>query len=283
VASPAGEFLLEVGFEEMPAPWLPGLGDQLGRRFAEAAGREFLAPRDVQVFHTPRRLVLGAQVLVQQADRSEEVWGPAGKIAKDSSGSWTKAAEGFAKKNGTTVDHLEIVLRGTRGIGGGMPAAALTEPSEEYVRFIRPVVGRTSIAVLPSVVSECLRALAFPKRMTWDAWLEDGKGAFPFGRPIRWLILMLDGTVIPFVIYEMVAGGKGKARVASGPATLGHRFLPRGSAGKPQTVRSLQELRKTLRANFVLLDPTERSARIDQGLANRATNMLVPDVGKLNL
>jgi len=85
--------------------------------------------------------------------------------------------------------------------------------------------------------------------------------------------------VIPFVIYELDAGAKGKARVASGPATLGHRFLPQGSAGKPQTIRSLAELQETLRSRFVLLDPDDRQARIHQQLEQIAGPGLIQDHG----
>ena len=97
MAERSGELLIEIGFEEMPAPWLPGLAEQLGRRFTEAAGREFLEPKDIQVFQTPRRLVLGGHVLVRQADREEPVWGPSLKAAKDAAGftsSWSAAELG---------------------------------------------------------------------------------------------------------------------------------------------------------------------------------------------
>jgi glycyl-tRNA synthetase beta chain len=256
------EFLLEVGFEEMPAPWLPGLAEQLGKRFEEAAGREWLQPKGPLVLHTPRRLVLRAEVLARQADREEQVWGPSLKVAKDASGKWTGAAQGFAKKNGVGVEAL--------GEGVKDPA----KPADRYLLFLRKTAGRAAAEVLPGVLAATLRALNFPKRMSWDAWLEDGKGAFPFGRPIRWLVALLDGTVIPFVIHELENGAKGKARVASGPATLGHRFLPKGAANRPQPVRSFAELGQALRASFVLLDPTERTARIDEGLAKVGGDLL---------
>jgi glycyl-tRNA synthetase beta chain len=255
VAERTGELLLEIGFEEMPAPWLRGLADQAVQRFGEAAERERLEPRDLQVFWTPRRLVLGGRVLSRQVDREETIWGPSLKVAKDAAGKWTGAAQGFAKKNGVTAD----VLRE----GAKDPA----KPDERYLLFVKKIAGRAAGEVLPAIVASTLRALGFPKRMAWDAWIDDGKGAFPFGRPIRWLVLMLDGTVVPFVIYELEGGAKGKARVASGPATLGHRFLPKGAAGQAQTVRSLADLREALRRNYVLLDPAERLSRIDEGLS----------------
>ena len=100
------ELLIEIGFEEMPAPWLPGLAEQLRTRFVDAAAREFLEAKDASVAWTPRRLVLRADLPARQADREEPVWGPALKVAKDAAGAWTPAAQGFAKKNGVAVEEL---------------------------------------------------------------------------------------------------------------------------------------------------------------------------------
>src|SRR5260221_3637241 len=122
----------------MPAAWLPGLADQLRLRFTEAAGREFLEPKDVQVFQTPRRLVLGGYVPVRQADREEPVWGPSLKVAKDAAGKWTGAAQGFAKKNGVAVE----------GLGDGVKDPS--KPEERYLLFTRKTAGRAASEVLPA-------------------------------------------------------------------------------------------------------------------------------------
>jgi len=249
------ELLLEIGFEEMPAPWLPGLAEQLRARFLEAAGREFLEAQGAAVCHTPRRLVLRADVPARQPDREEPVWGPALKVAKDPAGKWTGAAQGFAKKNAVAVEDL--------GEGAKDPA----KPGEIHLLHVRKVAGRPTPEVLPGLLASVLRALAFPKRMSWDAWLEDGRGAFPFGRPIRWLVLLLDGEVVPFAIHACDGGAKGAVVVESGRATRGHRFLPKGSGGRPVEVRSFAELERALRERFVILDPAARRARIDEGLA----------------
>lgn len=268
------EFLLEVGFEEMPARWLPGLADQLGRRFAEAAGRARLDPKEtVETFWTPRRLVLRADLVARQADSEERVWGPALPIAQDVQGKWLPPALGFAKKQGRSIEDLQI----------GDKGQPLPLPPTLYIYVDKKTLGESASDVVPALIAEVLRGLTFPKRMNWDAWIDDGKGAFAFGRPIRWLVALLGGTVIPFMISELENGAKGKARVAAGPATLGHRFLPKGTANKPLTVRSFAELREALRRNFVLLDPAERAARIEDGLTQVSTNMLVRDVNELRV
>jgi len=258
------ELLIEVGFEEMPAPWLKELGVQLAAKFAEIAGREFLEPTGAQAFWTPRRLVLRASILGRQPDREEPVWGPSLKVAKDASGKWTGAAQGFAKKNGVSVESLQEGVKD--------PA----KPEERYLVFARKTPGRPAGEILPGVIAATMRGLSFPKRMSWDAWLDDGKGAFPFGRPIRWLMLLLDGTVVPLVIYETVAGAKGRALVTGGPATFGHRFLPKGAAGRPiGPIRSFEDLQRRLEEALVLLDPADRRARIDAGLKSLVGGDLV--------
>jgi len=253
------ELLLEIGFEEMPAPWLPGLADQLRTRFVESAARESLDAKDAVVDHTPRRLVLRADVPGRQPDREEPVWGPSLKVAKDATGTWTAAALGFAKKNAVAVEAL------TEGFKD--PA----KPGERNLLYVRKVAGRPTVQVLPGLLAGVLRALAFPKRMSWDAWLEDGKGAFPFGRPVRWLVFLLDGEVVPFAIHVLRDGAPGPAVVESGRETRGHRFLPRGSGGRPAEIRSFAELDRVLRERFVMLASEERASRIGDQLRAAAS------------
>src|SRR4029450_6753460 len=85
------EFLLEIGVEEMPASWLPGLTEQMRQRFSDLAQAALLVPERVQSFSTPRRLVVTGQIVARQADREETVWGPSLKVARDASGAWTGA------------------------------------------------------------------------------------------------------------------------------------------------------------------------------------------------
>jgi glycyl-tRNA synthetase beta chain len=194
-----------------------------------------------------------AEVVARQADSEEQVWGPALKVARDQGGAWTKAAEGFAKKCGVPVESLT--------------SAAKAPGAEPNLLFVRRVEGRPTRDVLPATLSSWLRALTFPKRMSWDAWIEDGKGAFPFGRPIRWLVVLLAGEVVPFQVHGAVAGAKGPVVVESGRVTHGHRFLPKGKAGGPLAVSSFPDLQSRLREHFVILDLREREARLRQGVS----------------
>jgi glycyl-tRNA synthetase beta chain len=261
------ELLVEIGFEEMPAPWLPGLAEQMRARFLEASARESLDAKDAAVAYTPRRLVLRADVPARQPDREEPVWGPSLKVAKDAAGKWTPAALGFAKKNAVGVEEL------TEGVKD--PA----KPGERNLLHVRKVAGRATGEVLPGLLAAVLRAVAFPKRMSWDAWLDDGKGAFPFGRPIRWIVFLLDGAVVPFAIHALRDGAKGPPIVESGRETRGHRFLPTGSGGRPVEVRSFAELETALRERFVMLASEERASRIGEQLRAAASGGTLHDHG----
>ena len=261
------ELLVEIGVEEMPAPWLPGLASQLRSGFTQVAGKGHLAPEAVETCWTPRRLVLRANVSEGQPEREEKVWGPSLKVARDGEGKWTGAAQGFARKNGVEVDALQEVPRNPK------------KPEETHLLFVRTIAGSPAGEVLPELLAGTLRGLSFPKKMSWDAWLEDGRGAFPFGRPIRWMIVLLDGKVVPFTIHGLEDGGPGAPIVESGSTTRGHRFLPRELAGQPLKVTSFADLKEGLRQRFVMIDPDERQERVDAGLRDAAGGVEVDDHG----
>jgi glycyl-tRNA synthetase beta chain len=259
--SSVSEFLLEIGCEEIPAAWfIPpvDLRQGLASGFISLARQERIEKESPTVFSTPRRLGLHAEVLSRQEDRSSTVWGPSLLAARDKEGGWSKAALGFASKVGVPPEQLR---EGPKD---------LSKPAERYLSFEKREQGRSAAELLPGLVAALLRRLAFPKRMSWDAWLEDGKGAFPFGRPIRWILALLDGEVIPFEIYALSSGSRGERILKSGALTIGHRFLPRGQGGSPFPVRSFRELQSSLRANFVMIDPAERDQRVAEGLKAQA-------------
>jgi glycyl-tRNA synthetase beta chain len=240
------ELLWEVGCEEIPASWLPALLTEIRDRVAKELASLDLAPKKVDSFGTPRRLVVHVPELSErQKDRVDQVTGPPLKIARDADGAWSKAALGFAAKNGIAPEELFIV----------------STPKGEYLGFERKTRGKKTVGLLPGVMAATLRGLAFPKFMNWDASLADGKGAFAFGRPIRWMVSLYGGKVVPFAIA--VAGSP---PVESGRKTRGHRFLgPRGEkAGTPFAVSSFEELDSRLRKHFVILDPEERRRRLSK-------------------
>src|SRR5579875_2737529 len=110
------DFLFEIGLEEVPARMIAGAEAELLRRTVALLGREGLLEDGVNLdsdgvksYSTPRRLALLVRgVKAQQSDMTEELVGPAVKIAfKD--GKPGPAAEAFARKNGISVDALKTI------------------------------------------------------------------------------------------------------------------------------------------------------------------------------
>src|SRR5213079_2829044 len=141
-------------------------------------------------------------------------------------------------------------------------------PKGKYLTYLRKLRGRATVDVLPEVLGVLLRELTFPKPMHWDAQLGDGKGELLFGRPIRWLLFLYGGRVVPFTIGRAAnAAGPSVQDVESGALTYGHRFLATsGRAGRSIKVRSFDEYQARLAEHFVVLAHTERRDRIARDL-----------------
>ena len=255
------ELLLELGVEEMPASWLPGLTTQLAERLrARLIDEGFPLKVGVEAHATPRRLAAALPELIdRQEDRDETVMGPPVSASFDADGHPTNAALGFARKLGADFDALVQV----------------DTPRGKYLSYPRRIRGRATVDVLPDVLAKLLRDLTFPKQMHWDAQLEDGKGNFVFGRPIRWLLFLYGGRVVPFTIARSANASSPRVQdVTSGAVTYGHRFLAStGRAGRAIKVRSFDEYRKKLTENFVLLPRIERKDRIVRELDTQARRL----------
>src|SRR4051812_47338680 len=255
------ELLLEIGCEELPASWLPGLTNQLGEVVITQLKEHRLAPEaPAETYSTPRRLTVRIGRLAErQTDLEEVLNGPPLSAAFKEDGSPTPAAVGFAAKNNTEVALLERVET-AKGI---------------YLAFRKKQRGKTAVDVLPSVLGGTLRGLTFPKLMHWDAMLEDGKGELLFGRPIRWLLFTYGGRVVPYSIARTPGAQSGSVQdVTTGAVTYGHRFLTTsGRAGRAIKVRSFDEYRARLLENFVILERAERHNKIARELDAKAQRL----------
>jgi glycyl-tRNA synthetase beta chain len=255
------ELLIELGCEEIPASWLPPLTAQIGHATAARMKEIRLeAEAPVETFSTPRRLTVRvAHIADRQADLEELLMGPPVAAAFRPDGEATPAAAGFARKNGVEVPDLERVQT----------------PKGVYLAFRKKVRGKPAIDVLPDVLTGVLRDLTFPKQMHWDAQLDDGRGELLFGRPIRWILFLYGGRVVPFVIGRLEAAQTGVVQdVRSGAVTYGHRFLATsGRAGRAIKVRSFDEYRAKLLENFVVIEREERHAKIARELDAHARRL----------
>jgi glycyl-tRNA synthetase beta chain len=255
------ELLLELGCEEIPAGWLPALTNQVGEVVLQQLQDHRLAPEaPVETYSTPRRLTVRiARLSERQTDLEELVNGPPVSAAFKPDGTPTPAATGFAAKNGVEVPALERV----------------ETPKGVYLAFRRKQRGRAAVDVLPGVLAGTLRGLAFPKSMHWDALLEDGRGELMFGRPIRWILFIYGGRVVPFSIARSAAAQSAQVQeVPSGAVTYGHRFLTTsGRAGRAIKVRSFDEYHARLLENFVILERAERHNKIARELDAKAQRL----------
>jgi len=224
------DLLLEIGLEEMPARYARGAMDELRENTLKWLEESRLAHAGVEAYATPRRLaVLVRDLADRQADASEEVRGPARRIAQDEQGNWTKAALGFARSQG--VDPSELYFKDTGGA--------------EYVFARKSTAGAATEHLLPEALRGLVTSLSFPKNMRW------GDHDLRYIRPIRWIVALYGRDTVPLEI----------AGVRSGNVTKGHRFLG-GEAviGEPSTYRDV------LRDRHVIADAEERKAAILAGI-----------------
>lgn len=218
-------YLLEIGLEDMPAHVVVPSIQQLHERMAAFLEDNRLAFTDIKEYATPRRLALLISGLAdKQTDESTENRGPAMKIAQDADGNWTKAAQGFARGQGGTVDDLEV-----RDVKG-----------EPYVFYHKNIVGQPAAAVLPGV-ADVIKAMTFPTRMHWSNY------DFEYIRPLHWFVSLLDDQVIPFQILDVKAGR----------TTQGHRFL-----GHAVELTTATDYEAALADQFVIADEAKRGDAI---------------------
>lgn len=232
------EFLFEIGLEEVPARMLAGAETELRERVIRLLERERLlraapgAEPEIQSFATPRRLAVRVGgVAAQQEDVREELLGPSAAVAfRD--GVPGPAALAFARKAGVAVEALERV----------------TTAKGEYVRAMATKPGRGAMEVIAELLPAELHALHWAKTMYW-------RPAKPerFVRPVRWLLALLDGEVVPVSFAGRTAG----------KVTYGHRVL-HGEA--PVGVTQPQAYEGVLEAAFVVPDASARRQRIRKSL-----------------
>jgi glycyl-tRNA synthetase beta chain len=255
------ELLLEIGCEEIPASWLMPLTKQLGERLgAELETFRISAGASVETHATPRRLVAGvSRISERQTDLDEQVTGPAVAAAFGPDGQPTPAALGFAKRGNVEPSALTVV----------------ETAKGKYVAYNKHERGKATVDVLPDVLAATLRGLSFPKAMRWDAWLDDGKGELTFGRPIRWILFLHGGRVVPFTIRRTNSAASPSVQdVRTGAVTYGHRVLAgSGRAGRALKVRSMSDYRAKLGEHFVLLEREERHARVARELDAHARRL----------
>ncbi len=238
------DLLLELFSEEIPARMQARAADDLARLLTETLAP--LAPADVRTFHGPRRMALAAAVREDVPARSSSERGP--RVSAPD-----QALAGFLRKHGATRDQLAR--------DGEHWVLTLETPATPAADLI--------VATLPGL----LRRFPWPKSMRWG----DGS-AFTWVRPLRRVLCVLDGQVVPFNLADGADDGHG---LAAGNETEGHRFHAPGAFA----VASLGDWQDGLRARRVIPEAGERRRLVAEGVARLAAAEgleVVPDDGLLD-
>lgn len=222
------EFLVELGTEELPPKALRTLSEAFADGIKQGLTEAKLSFADIEPLAAPRRLAVRVTNLdAKQADQDETLYGPPANIAFDADGQPTKAAQGFATRAGVDVSELGVADNGKLVIE-------------------RRIIGQPTVSLLPNIVKQSLSALPIPKRMRW------GQERTEFIRPVHWLLMMLDDTVVPANILGLDAGNQ----------TYGHRF----HAPQAITVDSPQSYEAQLERAYVHVNFDKRAELIRTGV-----------------
>jgi glycyl-tRNA synthetase beta chain len=240
-------YLLEIGLEEIPAHVVTPSIKQLVQKVTTFLKDNRLTYDSIEHFSTPRRLAIRINGLGdQQPDIEEDAKGPARKIAQDADGNWTKAAIGFTRGQGLSVDDITFkTIKGT-----------------DYVYVHKLIKGKMTKEILTGM-KEVVESINFPTMMKWANF------DFKYVRPIRWMVSILDNEVLPFSILDVTADRK----------TEGHRFL-----GEAVELADTTEYEEKLREQFVIVDADERKQLISnqiKAIAESNNWNVTPNLGLL--
>jgi glycyl-tRNA synthetase beta chain len=190
------DFLLEIGTEEIPARMIQEASEELQKRIEELLSKNSLPHQGIKRAETPRRLALIASgIPATQPDLQEQLTGPATKVAyKD--GQPTPAAHAFAKKAGVDVGQLQKV----------------TTPKGEYLTASVTNKGKPAAQILAELLPKEIASIYWPKNMYWRAGKPER-----FVRPVRWIVALLDGEVIPLEFAGIKAGNQSRGHRILGP------------------------------------------------------------------
>ena len=242
----ARDLVFEIGTEELPSKALYGAIEQLQVAVPKALEGTRLEYVAVRIWGSPRHLVvLVSGLSEQQADAVHTHKGPATRAAFDEQGNPTPAAIGFARGKGVDVSALTRVSDG----------------NGEYVYATVEVKGVSADDVLPGLLAQLAENIEWPRSQRW------GSGDARFSRPVRWLLALFGGEVVPVQFAGLTAGR----------LTYGHRLLSPGAIEVPDTA----DYPLALERGHVIADHEKRAKLLREGIATVAEQLsaraVVPD------
>ena len=227
------DLLFELGTEELPPKALMSLSNALVEGIQKGLGENKLNFNEVQSFAAPRRLAVIIKDLdVRTPDTEVVAWGPPVKVAFDSEGNATKAAQAFANKNGLNLKEL--------------PSKVESDGKQDKLCVRRVEAGKDTASLLGMIINQSLSLLPIPKRMRW------GNSKDEFVRPVQWGVLLFNDETY----REPVLG------VTTGNVSQGHRFHGTGDI----TICSPDSYEQQLYDNFVIASFAKRRELIEDGV-----------------
>ena len=230
--------LIEVGTEELPPKSLKSLAENFHDSIKHQLEAAELSFESTKWFATPRRFAVKVFGLsAQQADKIVEKRGPAVNVAFDDDGNASKAAEGWARSNGITVEQAE----------------RLVTDKGEWLLHKAEVKGLSVQDLVPDMVSTAIQKLPIPKPMRW------GAGREQFIRPVHTLTLLFGDSLLTGEVLG----------VSSSNTTTGHRFHHHGLVA----INHADDYEKDLEAAYVIADYDRRQAMIVEAITKAATEL----------
>ncbi len=228
-------FLLEIGTEELPAKDLASALSQLEQGARKMLEENRLQYQNIKILGTPRRLVLYVEGLAPaQEERTTLEKGPPVDRAFDADGKPTKAAQGFARSKGVSLDALK-----RQEIDGGVYIVAEVHQS-----------GEPADQVLGANIPDLIGSIRFEKSMRWN------QTQVAFSRPIRWLLALHGEHVVPCEYADLSAGRTTR--------------LLRFQAAESTTIQDAADYLRVMNEGGILLDVDERRSRIQEEITRLA-------------
>jgi len=231
------DFLVEIGTEELPPKVLRQLSETFASGISQALKDKQLHFSNMTTYAAPRRLAVLITDLAEQTPNQDVVsWGPPLKVAFDTEGQPTKAAEAFARKNGLDIGALAELVE--------------NDGQQDKLCVRQSISGSNTEALLGAIINQSLSALPIPKPMRW------GRSRQEFVRPVQWAVVLFGNDIVAVDILGVISGNLSR----------GHRFHSTGNI----QITSPGAYRDALYDAFVMVDFAERRELIRQGVVAAA-------------
>ncbi len=222
-------FFLELFSEEIPARMQARAAEDLARLLTEALAP--VSPSAIRTFFGPRRIALAATVTAGVEATSTTERGPRATAPE-------QALAGFLRKHGASREQLR--------------------QEGDFWVLDKAAAAVSAASLIAEAVPAVLRRFPWPKSMRWG-----GSSGFIWVRPLRRIVCLLDGAVVPFSLADGADDGHG---LASSNLTEGHRFHAPGAFA----VSSAADWQAQLAERHVLVDAADRKRVIAAGVAELA-------------